>query len=647
MSKVSTIAIRVGLGTLEATSIALAVVAATGLRFDFSIPSTVQALLPAAVGLALATKTVVRYLAGLHLRSWRYFGVADGLWFGLVNFLGAGVFAAVGMIWLGPEFPRSVYVIDAVILLLIDGAVRLSIRYYLEFGIRRRNGATKSTRRRAAIYGAGAAGQSLLRELRANPGLGYDVVALFDDDIRKVGTRIIGTPVVGVGRDIPRFATRERRKGRPLLEIIIAMPSASGQQMREAIANCRAAELACRTMPGTAEVLSGKILSQQLREVSVLDVLGRDPVRLDEERISQSIEERVVMVTGAGGSIGSELCRQILRHRPRKLVMFENSEYALYRIDQELRRSYPSAEIVSIVGDVRDPDRITEVLRRERVTSIFHAAAYKHVPIMEAHVLEAIQTNVFGTANIMAAARRQNVDRVLMISSDKAVRPTSVMGLTKRIAELVVAAYQAEQRPAARETTAVSVRFGNVLDSSGSVVPLFRAQIASGGPVTVTHPEMKRYFMTIPEAVQLVMQAGTMGSGLEVFVLDMGEPVKIVTLAENMIRLSGCDPNKIDIEFVGLRPGEKLFEELYLDDENLRRTHHERILVLDSTIGSPEAVLDTLQKLRECVRRREEGGSIALMSSLVREYQPSERWAQAVLSERDSAQERSAAAHAV
>lgn len=647
MSTLGTIAIRCGLWALEAASIALAVVVATGLRFDFQISFPVAALLPSAVAVALATKIPLRYLAGLHLRSWRYFGVADGVYFGLANLVGAGLFGSIGFLWLGPEFPRSVYVIDGVILLLIDGAMRLGVRYYLDFGIRRRSGSAKSGRRRAAVYGAGAAGQSLLRELRVNPSLGYDVVALFDDDVRKAGTRLVGVPVVGVGRDIPRFAARARRRGRPLSEIIIAMPSATGQQMREAIANCRAAEIACRTIPGTAEVLSGKFLSQQLREVSVLDVLGRDPVRLEEDRISQSISDRVVMVTGGGGSIGSEICRQVLRHRPRRLVVFENNEYALYRIDTQLRRLHPDAEIAAVVGDVRDAARVTEVIRRDRVTSIFHAAAYKHVPIMEAHLLEAIQTNIFGTANLMAAACRLNVDRFLMISSDKAVRPTSVMGLTKRIAELVVAAYHAEQRSGVHATTAVSVRFGNVLDSSGSVVPLFREQIASGGPVTVTHPDMKRYFMTIPEAVQLVLQAGTMGSGLEVFVLDMGEPVKIVSLAENMIRLSGCDPNKIDIEFVGLRPGEKLYEELYLDDENLRKTHHERILILNSPLGSPQELLSVVAGLRECVRRRDEEGAVALMSNLVEEYQPSDRWAGAVLSGRTAAPETRPTAQAV
>jgi FlaA1/EpsC-like NDP-sugar epimerase len=416
---------------------------------------------------------------------------------------------------------------------------------------------------------------------------------------------------------------QELNRGKPAVgEIIIAMPSATGPQMREALANCRAARIPCKTVPGIDELLSGRILCAQVRHPSVQDLLGRQQVRLDEAQVQRSIAGRSVLVTGAAGSIGSELCRQLARFKPGCLVAFDQAESDLFRIENELRERYPELELVTALGNIRDLDRLSEVLRTQGVESIFHAAAYKHVPMMESHVLEAVRNNILGTWNLVQATRGQKVRTLLMISSDKAVNPICVMGATKRACERIVSAGCAGDG----QTKCVSVRFGNVLGSNGSVVPIFQAQIAAGGPIKVTHPEARRFFMTIAEAVSLVVQASTKSEGSDIFVLDMGEPIRIVDLAENMIRLAGKVPYEdIDIEFTGLRPGEKLIEELNGKSEGLIATSSQKMHVIREQPLAWNWIEGWIDELKDLIAARKEPEIIAHLQTLAPEYRPAEK----------------------
>jgi len=435
----------------------------------------------------------------------------------------------------------------------------------------------------------------------------------------------MGIPVLGSGRQAAEIVQRFRKKNTQIDEIVIAMPSVTGRKLNEAIAHCRATGVPCKTVPSVATLLTGQVLVSQIRDISTNELLGRKPVRLDEEVIRGSIEGRSVMVTGGGGSIGSELCKQVASFRPEKLIIFERAESDLFRIHNDLVQRFPHVEIIPLIGDIQQYSNVEQAVQNHSVNSIFHAAAYKHVPMMERHLVEAVKNNVLGTRNVVNAAAYNGVDNFLMISSDKAVNPTNVMGLTKRVAEEIASAMPSSEESS--QTKFVSVRFGNVLGSNGSVVPLFREQIAKGGPVTVTHPDMKRYFMTIAEAVQLVLQASTMGKGSEVFVLDMGEPVPIVNLAREMIRLSGFEPD-VDIEicFTGTRPGEKLFEELVLEGEQIVPTYHEKIKIFRGARMSRPEIDQWLKELQSLVSRENELSIMQHLRSLVPEYQPDGRW---------------------
>jgi FlaA1/EpsC-like NDP-sugar epimerase len=453
--------------------------------------------------------------------------------------------------------------------------------------------------------------------------LGYVVAGFVDDDPAKRGQNLFGVTVLGTGREVPLIAASLKKRGQEIEEIVIALPSASGTQIREVVATCKTARVPVKRVPGVGQLLSGKVLTSQIRSVSVEDLLRREPVRLDVTNIRESIRGGNIMVTGGAGSIGSELCRQIATFDPAVLVIFERAESDLYRIEYELREKHPNLNIVAQIGDIREMASVDAALDRYQIQSVFHAAAYKHVPMMENHPIEAVSNNVIGTWNLADSARRHGVKNFLMISSDKAVNPTNVMGLTKRMAELVVASAASKTRG----TKYVSVRFGNVLGSNGSVVPLFEKQIAAGGPVTVTHPDMRRYFMTIPEAVQLVLQASIMGKGSEIFVLDMGQPVKIADLARNMIELSGKTPGtEIEIRYTGLRPGEKLFEELSLEGEQMQPTYHEKIRIFGGSHADRDQVEHCLEKLRDATATRDAVAALTRMIDLVPEYTPDEHW---------------------
>lgn len=459
---------------------------------------------------------------------------------------------------------------------------------------------------------------TLVREIRSNPSLRLHVLGFLDDDPQKRHDAVMGIRILGTGRQAAKVVARLRSRNRKVNEVIIAIPSATGKQMREAVANCRSAGLPCKTIPGLGDILTNKVLSGQIREVSIGDLLGRESVHLEEAAIRKHLAGKAVLVTGGAGSIGSEICRQIATLGARKLVIFDQAESDLFRVELELKRLPSTAEIIIALGDIRDYKRVEDVIVRHSIQLVFHAAAYKHVPMMEAHLFEAIRNNVFGTWNVVRAANRHAVSGFVMISSDKAVNPTSIMGTTKRVSELIVSAMSGD-RPG--QTTFVSVRFGNVLGSNGSVIPLFQSQIASGGPVTVTHPDIRRYFMTTREAVQLVLQASTMGHGSETFVLDMGEPIRIIDLARNMIRLTGLEPDEdIDIRIVGLRPGEKLFEELVTDTDRVLPTRHEKIKICQTMKPNRERIVTWLSALERLLAERDATAVKIHLRKLVPEY---------------------------
>ncbi len=601
--------------TCHMTMVCLSVGAAFLLRFDFAIPTVVIPLIKQALLIAIVLKLPVFDLMGFYRGLRRFVSIPDLHLVFLGNAAGSVLFMAVSMLWIGPSMPRSVLIMDGVLCFVGTALVRFSVRIWDEtFGKR-------SVRERTGIliYGAGDWGAELVREVRSNTCTRYEVRGFLDDDPLKLHAQILSVPVLGAGRQAASVVRRLNRCKPVVGEIIIAMPSATGPQMREALANCRSAGIPCKTVPAIDELLSGRILSAQVRNLSVEDLLGRQQVRLDEAHLQRSIAGRSVLVTGAAGSIGSELCRQLARLKPARLVAFDQAESDLFRIEIAIRDKYPDLDLVIALGSIRDADRLAEVMKLYRIDSIFHAAAYKHVPMMESHVLEAVRNNVLGTWNLVRTARSLNVPNLLMISSDKAVNPICVMGATKRVCEQIVSA----REPGISQTKCVSVRFGNVLGSAGSVVPIFQAQIQAGGPVKVTHPEARRFFMTISEAVSLVLQAFTKSEGQEIFVLEMGEPVRIIDLAENLIRLSGKIPyEEIGIEFTGLRPGEKLTEELRRETDEWTPVSNDKMHVIRERPIAWERIHRWIEELNDLLATRCEQDIIAHLRILAPEYEP-------------------------
>lgn len=473
--------------------------------------------------------------------------------------------------------PRSVLLIDPLLLIIIMGGSRLAYRAWKEH---RLAGVLHPSSRPVLVAGAGSAADFLLRELARNPA-GFRVLGLLDDSQAKQGRLVQGIPVLGMLDDAVAHA---RRLG--VKDIVLALPSAAHAVRKRITQACTEAGLNVLSVPLLEDLVTGRVSVSNLRHIELDDLLGRDPVHLDDSGLHSLLTGQVIMVTGAGGSIGAELCRQIAKFEPVKLVLFDQSELALYEMEQELPCLFPSMLVMPIIGDVKDSVRVSHIMAKHRPSVVFHAAAYKHVPLMEnENALEAMRNNVLGTQVVAAAAQANGVSKFVMISTDKAVNPTSVMGATKRLAEMIC---QTMQQPDG--TRFISVRFGNVLGSSGSVIPKFQKQIEAGGPVTVTHPNIMRYFMSIPEAAQLVLQAGLMGKGGEIFVLDMGEPVRIVDLAKLMIHLSGANENDIRIEYTGLRPGEKLYEELLADDESTLPTPHPKLRVAKARTAAKSLV---------------------------------------------------------
>jgi FlaA1/EpsC-like NDP-sugar epimerase len=600
-------------------------VAAFLLRFDFSLPPQYVRQLAYALSIWIVVKIAVFHMAKLDRGWWRYVSVSELIRVAFGN-VAASAISCILILLIAPSgFPRSIYVLDLMVCFLATSGLRLIVRMTVETAtnLAGSTAAEKST----LIYGAGDAGITLLREIRNNPRLPYRIVGFLDDRPDKRGLRIAGVPVLGGGDQTESLVRKHNAE-----TILIAIPSASGVEMTRILELCHKAGAECKTVPGLAEVIEGSGLASQIREVAVEDLLGRTPVRLEEGQIRGTLEGKVVLVTGAGGSIGSELCRQIARFNPAGIVGFEIAESPLFEINREMQQSYPTVPFYPEIGSIQNRVRLLDVLEQYKPSVVYHAAAYKHVPLMEAHVFEAIENNVFGTYNVAVVAAECGVEDFVMISSDKAVRPTNIMGATKRIAELVLLALQNGR------TKFVAVRFGNVLGSNGSVIPIFKKQIAAGGPVTVTHPEMRRFFMTIPEACQLVLQASAIGKGGQICVLDMGQPVKIVDLARNLILLSGLRPDEdIKIEFTGTRPGEKLYEELSTLLEDTVPTEHEKIRIFRGN-GMPERdIQGWLNSLHEICEARDTGRLVVALKEIVLDYSPSTHLLKRVITTRGHA----------
>ena len=598
---------------LDLVFLPTAAIVAFAARFEGPWSDDLLLALQVFVAVAVPLKLALLFWAGLYRRLWRYASVTDLE----MLIVGAGACAVVDVVLgtfgltaiglLPGRLSYAVILLDACLSALVIALPRLAVRVVARHQRRSRD----DTFRRTIVVGAGVAGGMIVRELVENAQLGMVPVGIVDDDTRKHGLRLHNVPVLG-----PLSALEKVASAIAATDVVIAMPSAPGRTIREVVSAAGAAGLVTRTVPGLYEILSGEKRVNALRQIEIQDLLRREPIKTDLDQVASLVRDRVVLVTGAGGSIGSELCRQLARLEPKQIVAVGRGENSIFELLQELGRLFPEVPVRPVIADVRDHTRMESVISLHRPYSVFHAAAHKHVPLMEANVAEAVLNNVLGTQNVVNLSDEYGVEHFVLISTDKAVRPTSVMGATKRVAEHLV--HEAALR---RKSGYVSVRFGNVLGSRGSVVPTFLRQIAEGGPVTITHPDMTRYFMTIPEAVQLVLQAAALGDHGEVFVLDMGEPVRVLDLATDLIRLSGLEPGAdIEVHFTGARPGEKLFEELFFKGAHVVPTDHPKILrardsqAADHTVEAIETLIDAARE------NRSESHIRRLLTGLIPEY---------------------------
>ena len=589
------------------TFVSTSYLVAFALRFELDPPAQFIQLALTTLPILLIIKVPVFWLYNLYRSAWRYVSLRDIPAILKAVSLGTLIFVAVVMAWYGDQFPRSIFALDWLLCAASVSGARVVFRFAHESKVDRQN---RAIRRKVIIVGCGNAGESLAREIHRNAVLKYEVVCLVDDDADKHGTYLHGIEVSGSLSKLPELC---RTLG--VHEILIGIPSATTEQRKRILDLCRQSGVPFRTVPGLNDLLQGRSSIWQLQEVRPEDLLGRDPIHLNQPMLRQELSGKRVMVTGAAGSIGAELCRQLAVYEPSALILFDQSESSLYFIDLELRQLFPNLTIVPVVGDILNRQRVEEVLETYRPTLLYHAAAYKHVPLMEQHPLEGISNNVFGTEVVAQSALRFGLKKFVLISTDKAVRPVGVMGMTKRVAELLL---QSLQQPG---TVFVAVRFGNVLGSEGSVLPLFRRQIMSGGPITVTDSEATRYFMLLQEAAQLVLQAGSIGLGGEVFFLDMGEPVRIMDLAENLLRMSGFEPGRdIPIQFTGLRPGERLRETLVMEEEVLLPTEHEKVLMVHGPELERARFGADLKLLRQFVEQRDAEKAVSQLKVVAQDY---------------------------
>ncbi len=595
--------------------IALAWWLAFWLRFDQGVKPPYHRLFLDTVLIVVAITLVVFVASGFYNRWWRYVSTRD-MWGAARGVTAACIVSDLVVYFAHPvkgfPLPRSVAVLDWLLLLAFVAGTRLIARSLIE-----RPGAASLMARgkEVIVVGAGDAAQLVIREMLKAPALGYTPIGLIDDDPRKKNLRLHGIRVLGTTTELPHIL-----RDNPPDEVLIAIPSAAGDERRRVVEIARDAKVPVKTLPGLYELISGDLnLAGQIRPVQVEDVLGREPVEVDLRAMAEYLVGGTVLVTGAGGSIGAELCRQIARIGPARLVLVEHSEAALFDIERELVGERDFSAVATVLGDCGDRAKMSQVFERYRPTVVFHAAAYKHVALLEANPLEAVRNNTLATKALSDVAVKYEAARFVLVSTDKAANPKNLLGQSKSICEWIVEDYG--HRPDV-STRFVAVRFGNVLNSSGSVIPIFRRQIEKGGPVTVTHPEMTRYFMTIPEAVSLIVQAGSIGGRGQIFVLDMGEPVKILELAKNMIRLSGKEPEtEIAIEFIGAKPGEKLHEELWSEGEEVAPTAHPKILRATRKPVDPEWLDDELERLEGMVERGETLDVVSKLATMMREPQ--------------------------
>ena len=593
----------------QAVLIVLTYYASFLLRLDTDLDAANRAIFWKTLPFVLVIKLVLSYQCGLMHGWWRYVGISDLLDISKASLLSSSlIFCLVEAVLRLPGYPRSVVVIDLFLTIMVLGGARFAVRAYTE------RARTYETQRNTLVVGAGEAGSAIVRELKQNSALNYNPVGFVDDDLSKKGVKIHGVKVLGSTDDLHELVIEHH-----VSCVMIAIPQVKGRLVERIIAKCRECKVDFKILPPIGELINKPPSVSQVRQLRVEDLLEREPVTLDMDQIRGRIEDKVLLVTGAGGSIGSELVRQAAAHNPRQLVLLDRSENDLFKLGHELSRKFPHLDYVPVVGDIQDVTLLRDVFATHRPQSVFHAAAYKHVPMMERNCFQAITNNIFGTYNVALLSRQYRVEDFVLISSDKAVNPTNIMGVTKRVAELIMQGLQEDGT-----TRFMAVRFGNVLGSNGSALPLFEQQIAAGGPVTVTHPDARRYFMTIPEAVQLVLQASSMGKGGEIFVLDMGEPVRILDLVRNLIRLSGFEPDRdIKIDFVGLRPGEKMFEELKLEGEDVKPTAHEKIRLLTGSTTTFEQMSSWLDELSVLVQAKNVHGLVTKLVMIVPEYWPS------------------------
>lgn len=544
-------------------------------RFEFRLHAVEMQQIKTVLIWMIPLKLIVFYGFGLYRGMWRYTSVRDTKLLAtasLVSMLSA--MAVILYLYRFQGYSRAVFLMDGILTFLFCGSLRLSIRLYFsrqgKFSVDSFHHPSKTPRKKILIVGAGDAGEKILREIMDNEQLTYLVAGFIDDNPEKRGRSIHGVPVLGDVDQLKRIVEEE-----DIEEVMIAVPSASGEQMRRLVSLCEECRVSFKTLPGIGEIIDGTVSVKVLRDVSYEDLLGRPPVHLDSEGIRNYISGKTVLITGCGGSIGSELCRQVIRFQPGRLVLVDTSEENLFNIQMELQNEREFHDFCPLLADIKNRSLMESVFANYRPAVVFHAAAYKHVPMLEKNPWEAVSNNIVGSRTVMELAVEYGVQRFVLVSTDKAVRPTNVMGASKRVTELMMQSLQENG------TRFMAVRFGNVVGSSGSVIPIFRRQIELGGPVTVTHPDVTRYFMTIPEAAQLIIQAGAMGMGGEIFILKMGTPVRIADMARDLIRLSGKEPDRdIEVVFTGLREGEKLFEELITSGEGIVESGHDKIMVL-------------------------------------------------------------------
>jgi FlaA1/EpsC-like NDP-sugar epimerase len=594
------------------------------IRFEGDIPPDQILNFRNTIWFVIPFKIVTFFLFQLYKGMWRYTGVKD-----LISIVRATLASSAAItltilyIYRFEGFPRSVFAIDALLTLIFIGGIRFLIRLFLQSDLSNavldnhfpffHNG--EENVKRLLIIGAGDAGEKILRQIHGNPRLKYKAVGFVDDDSNKHGMRIHEVPIIA-SIDQLSFVAKHYKVD----ELLIAIATADRKEIRRIVNLCQETGLKFRIIPGISELLDGRLTVQSIREVAYEDLMGRQPVRLNMEMIGEYLKGKSILVTGAGGSIGSELSRQVARFLPKRLILFDCTENNLYEIENEMKVDFPYLRYEPILGNIVNRHTLKRVFSKYRPQVVFHAAAYKHVPMMELNPWEAVFTNVRGTQNLLEFGKEFGVERFVLVSTDKAVRPSNVMGATKRVAELLIQCYNGSCHP----SRFMAVRFGNVIGSSGSVVPLFKKQIARGGPVTVTHPEMTRYFMSISEAAQLILQTGAMGDGGDIFVLDMGFPMKIHNLARDLIRLSGFEPDEdVKIVFTGLRPGEKIYEELITDGEDIVPTGHEKIMVLRK---SPCEMKWLNEKIYELIILADEHNTLSIkkkLKEILPEYEPS------------------------